>query len=170
MLPASGSIRSRHCCRPHASTRPTVRFLRTINLVAMTGRAVTRHRSMTAMFPSTSEHAGGRREAVQPFDLRGAQLDAVGGCVLLDAGDPLGAGNRGDVVALRKQPGQRDLCRCRDTPEWSSPVNATVCVSHSVLGVVYKRIPTERGKSTFLSIFAKFAETHEYKSNVINNY
>jgi hypothetical protein len=25
--------------------------------------------------------AGGRREVVQPFDLLGAQLDAVGGCV-----------------------------------------------------------------------------------------
>jgi len=47
--------------------------------------------------------AGGRREVLQPFDLLGAQPDAVGGCVLLDAGDPLGAGNRGDVVALREQ-------------------------------------------------------------------
>ena len=56
--------------------------------------------------------AGGRREVVQPFDLLGAQLDAVGGGVLLDAGDPLGAGDRGDVVALREQPGQRDLRRC----------------------------------------------------------
>ena len=56
--------------------------------------------------------AGGRREVVQPFDLLGAQLDAVGGGVLLDAGDPLGAGDRGDVVALREQPGQSDLCRC----------------------------------------------------------
>ena len=56
--------------------------------------------------------AGGRREVVQPFDLLGAQLDAVGGRVLLDAGEPLGAGNRGDVVALREQPGQSDLCRC----------------------------------------------------------
>src|SRR3989442_1927816 len=55
---------------------------------------------------------GGRREVVQPFDLLGAQLDAVGGGVLLDAGNPLGAGNRSDVVALREQPGQRDLCRC----------------------------------------------------------
>jgi len=43
--------------------------------------------------------AGGRREVVQPFDLLGAQLDAVGGGVLLDAGDPLGAGDRGDVVS-----------------------------------------------------------------------
>ncbi len=47
----------------------------------------------------------GRREVVQPFDLLGAQRDAVGGGVLLDAGDPLGTGNRGDVVALREQPG-----------------------------------------------------------------
>ena len=56
--------------------------------------------------------AGGRREVVQPFYLLGAQFDAVGGCVLLDAGDPLGAGNRRNVVALRKQPGQGNLCRC----------------------------------------------------------
>src|SRR3989442_355192 len=56
---------------------------------------------------------GGRREVVQPFDLLGAQLDAVGGGVLLDARNPLGAGNRSDVVALREQPGQGNLCRCR---------------------------------------------------------
>src|SRR5215218_9926079 len=54
---------------------------------------------------------GGRSEVVQPFDLLGAELDAVGGGVLLDAGDPLGAGDRGDVVALGEQPGQGDLCR-----------------------------------------------------------
>lgn len=56
--------------------------------------------------------ADGRREVVQPFDLLGVHLDAVGRDVLLDASDPLGAGDRGDVVALRQQPGQRDLCRC----------------------------------------------------------
>src|SRR4051812_19941685 len=55
--------------------------------------------------------AGGRSEVVQPFDLLGTELDAVGGGVLLDAGDPLGAGDRGDVVALGEQPGQGDLCR-----------------------------------------------------------
>jgi len=38
----------------------------------------------------------------QPFDLLNAQLDAVGRDVLLDAGDPLGTGDRGDVVALRE--------------------------------------------------------------------
>ena len=52
--------------------------------------------------------AGGRRQVVQPFDLLGVQLDAVGRDVLLDASDPLGAGDRGDVVALRQQPGQSD--------------------------------------------------------------
>ena len=57
--------------------------------------------------------AGCRREVIQPFDMLDAQLHAVGGCVLLDAGDPLGAGNRGNVVALREQPGQSDLRRCR---------------------------------------------------------
>src|SRR5882762_2273263 len=56
--------------------------------------------------------AGGRREVAQPFDLLGAQLDAAGRDVLLDAGGPHGAGNRGDVPALREQPGQSDLCRC----------------------------------------------------------
>lgn len=55
--------------------------------------------------------ADGRCEVVQPFDLRRVQLDAVRGGVLLDAGDPLGPGNRGDVVALCEQPGERDLCR-----------------------------------------------------------
>src|ERR1043165_1295441 len=55
--------------------------------------------------------ARGRRKVVQPFDLRSTQLDVVSGSVLLDAGDPFGAGNRGNVVTLRKQPGQRDLCR-----------------------------------------------------------
>jgi hypothetical protein len=36
--------------------------------------------------------AGGRREVIQPFDLLGAQLDAVRGGVLFYAGNPLGAG------------------------------------------------------------------------------
>jgi hypothetical protein len=55
--------------------------------------------------------ADGGREVVQPFDLLGAQFDAVGGCVLLDASDALRAGNRGDAVALRERSGQRNLCR-----------------------------------------------------------
>jgi hypothetical protein len=49
--------------------------------------------------------AGGRGEIVEPFDLIRAQLDAVGSRVLFDAGDPFGAGDGGDVVALREQPG-----------------------------------------------------------------
>ena len=56
--------------------------------------------------------AGGRGEVAQPSDLLRAQLDAVGGAVLLDAGDALGAGDRGDVAALREQPRQSDLGRC----------------------------------------------------------
>jgi hypothetical protein len=36
--------------------------------------------------------AGGRDEVVQPLDLVGAEFDLVGGGVLLDAGDPFGAG------------------------------------------------------------------------------
>jgi hypothetical protein len=45
--------------------------------------------------------AARRGEIVEPLDLLGAQLDGVGSGVLLDAGDALGAGDRGDVVALR---------------------------------------------------------------------
>jgi hypothetical protein len=48
--------------------------------------------------------AAGRGEFVQACD----QLDAAGGRVLFDAGDPFGDGDRGDVVA-REQPGQSDL-------------------------------------------------------------
>ena len=69
---------------------------------------------MAAMFPSSWRSPEAGREAVQPFDLIGAQLDAIGGGVLLDSGNPLRAGDRGDVVALREQPGQRDL-RTRGT-------------------------------------------------------
>ncbi len=56
--------------------------------------------------------ARGRREVVQPFDLPSAQLDAVGGGVLLDPGRPFRAGNRSNVVTSREQPGQSDLRRC----------------------------------------------------------
>jgi hypothetical protein len=42
--------------------------------------------------PFVVTFAGGRGEVVEPFDLFGAQLDAIGGRVLLDAGHPLGAG------------------------------------------------------------------------------
>ena len=38
--------------------------------------------------------AGGRGEVVQPFDLLMTQLELVGGRVLLDAGDALGARDR----------------------------------------------------------------------------
>jgi hypothetical protein len=56
--------------------------------------------------------AGRRREVVQPFDQPGAQFDLVGGGILLDTRDPLGSGDRRNVVALREQPGQRHLRRC----------------------------------------------------------
>jgi hypothetical protein len=46
--------------------------------------------------------AGGRSEVVEPLDLLRAQLDGVGRRVLLDPGDVLRAGDRGDVVALCK--------------------------------------------------------------------
>ena len=47
--------------------------------------------------------ASGRWEGVQTFNLRAAHLDAIRRGVFLDAGDPQGAGNRSDVVALREQ-------------------------------------------------------------------
>ena len=53
--------------------------------------------------------ADGRREVVEPVDLIRAQFDAVGGYVLLDAGDSPGAGDRGDVAALGEQPA-RAIC------------------------------------------------------------
>lgn len=62
--------------------------------------------------PFVVAFAGSRSEVVQPFDLLGAELDAVGSSVLLDADDSPGARNRGDVVSLDEQPGQSDLCRC----------------------------------------------------------
>jgi len=55
--------------------------------------------------------ACGRREVIQPCHLLSAQFDANGGRVLLYAGDPLGARDRGDVMALREQPGKSDLRR-----------------------------------------------------------
>jgi hypothetical protein len=55
--------------------------------------------------------AGCWGEVVELVDLLGGQLDAVGGDVLLDPGDALGAGDGSDVVALGQQPGQGDLRR-----------------------------------------------------------
>ena len=51
--------------------------------------------------PFVVAFAGSRCGVVQPFDLLGTQLEAVGRNVFLDAGDSFGAGNRRDVVALR---------------------------------------------------------------------
>src|SRR3954468_4380077 len=53
--------------------------------------------------------AGGRGEGVELRDLRRRQLEVVGGEVLLQPGQPLGAGDGGDVIALRQQPRQGDL-------------------------------------------------------------
>ena len=55
--------------------------------------------------------AGGRGEVAEPLELRAAEPDAVGCGVLFDTGDALGAGDRGDLIALRQQPRQRDLGR-----------------------------------------------------------
>jgi hypothetical protein len=66
-------------------------------------------RSMVDMFRLVVALAGGWGEVVQACDLLRAQLDSVGCRVLLDAGNAFGAGDRGDVVALREQPGQSDL-------------------------------------------------------------
>src|SRR3954465_6537162 len=48
-------------------------------------------------------------EVVEPLQLARGELDAVGGGVLLDAGDSSGAGDGGDVVALGEDPGQCGL-------------------------------------------------------------
>src|SRR6266700_1711604 len=48
-------------------------------------------------------------EPVEAVELRGSELDAVCGGVLLYASNPAGAGDRGDVVAAGQQPGQRGL-------------------------------------------------------------
>jgi hypothetical protein len=63
--------------------------------------------------PLVVTFASGRSEVVQPLDLLGAQFDAVGRRIFLDARDPLGPWNRGDVVTLREQPRQGHLRRCR---------------------------------------------------------
>ncbi len=55
--------------------------------------------------------AGGGGDGVEPSELVVAELYFVGSDVLLDTGHPLGAGDRGDVVALGQHPGQRDLGR-----------------------------------------------------------
>ena len=52
-----------------------------------------------------------RREVIQPFELSGAQMNAVCGSVLLDPGNSFGAGYRGNIVTLSQQPGQRHLRR-----------------------------------------------------------
>jgi hypothetical protein len=59
--------------------------------------------------------ADGWGVVVELVDLLGAQLDAIGGDVLLDPGDPLGARDRNDVVALCQQPGQGRHLRRRRT-------------------------------------------------------
>src|SRR5215207_4918221 len=55
--------------------------------------------------------ARGRREVVQAVELGGAEFDAVGSGVFLDAGNPPGSGDGSDVVAAGQQPRQRGLCR-----------------------------------------------------------
>jgi hypothetical protein len=52
---------------------------------------------------------GRRRDLVELGELLSGQLDTVGGDILLKAGHVLGAGDRGDAVALGEQPRQRDL-------------------------------------------------------------
>ncbi len=55
--------------------------------------------------------ASSGREVVEPVDLLGTQLDAVGGGVLLDAGDPFGSGDRGGVVSASQDSRQGSLSR-----------------------------------------------------------
>jgi hypothetical protein len=89
----------------------------------------------------------GRREAVQPFDLRGAQLDAVGGDVFLNASDPLGAGDWGYVVALCEQPGLRlrTLSESLSSPNCSLRV---IRVSADRAGEKHKFLPPHAGSGS----------------------
>ena len=99
--------------------RPAVRDLEVRHHPRRTQRGRRRHEPLGLQPGRPARHppahrfvvarAGGRREIVEPLDLLRAQLETVGRRVLLDARNPLGAGDRGDVVALREQPGQRDL-------------------------------------------------------------
>src|SRR4051812_45794221 len=50
-------------------------------------------------------------QGVEAGELDGGEDNGVGGGVLLHAGHPAGTGDRGNVFALREQPGQRDLGR-----------------------------------------------------------
>lgn len=53
--------------------------------------------------------AGGGLERLQALDLPGAEFDPVRGRVLLHSLDPAGAGDRGDVVSPREDPGESCL-------------------------------------------------------------
>ena len=85
--------------------------------------------------------AGGGREVIQAVELIVAEHDAVGGSVLLDAGDAPGTGDRRDVVALGEQPGQRDLRRVRMASA------ATVWTSATMPRLCWKFLPMKRGLS-----------------------
>jgi len=56
--------------------------------------------------------AGGRCEVVEPLDLCGRELDRIGGHVLLDPGDALGAGNGARSSPCASKPCDRHLRRC----------------------------------------------------------
>jgi hypothetical protein len=55
--------------------------------------------------------AGCWGQVVESGGLLRRELDGIGGHVFIDAGDTLGPGDRGDVVALREQPCQSHLGR-----------------------------------------------------------
>ena len=57
--------------------------------------------------------AGRRFDGCEARELVGGQLDAVSSCVFLEPRDALCTGDRGNVVSLGEEPGERDLGRCR---------------------------------------------------------
>jgi hypothetical protein len=93
--------------------------------------------------------ARGGSEIVEARDLLRAQLDAVGCGVLLDSRNRLVRG-RGDVVALREQPGQSDLRRCgaglgRDCRDLVDDAEVLFEVALGEAGVVLARSRRRRG-------------------------
>ena len=66
--------------------------------------------SMWDMSPyRVADHRVARHGRVEGGQVVGGEVHVGGADVLLEVGDPLGAGDRDDVVALREHPGEREL-------------------------------------------------------------
>jgi hypothetical protein len=100
---------------------------------------------MAAMVRFVPAFAGGRSEVVEPFDLLGAQLDAIGGGVLLDAGDPLGAGDR--AMSLPWASSQANVSRPQTEPIPAATRN--VHLDNATSGATFTRsVPPSPGQDT----------------------